>query len=73
MKNNRNILSLEAEVLRVLNGKFKISTGSLSINRIYHLAENIYREFTLSEIDNQFLMHPYAGFRLEGELVSQEP
>ena len=62
VKDNRNIMSLEAEVLRVLNGKFKITSGSLSINRIYHLAENIYREFTLTEIDNQFLMHPYAGF-----------
>lgn len=73
VKNNRNILSLEAEVLRILNGKFKIASGSLSINRIYHLAENIYREFTLTEVDNQFLMHPYAGFRLEGELIYEEP
>lgn len=73
VKDNRNIMSLEAEVLRVLNGKFKITSGSLSINRIYHLAENIYREFTLTEIDNQFLMHPYAGFRFEGELVYEEP
>lgn len=72
VKDNRNIMSLEAEVLRVLNGKFKIASGSLSINRIYHLAENIYREFTLTEIDNQFLMHPYAGFRLEGELIYEE-
>lgn len=73
VKDNRNTMSLEAEVLRVLNGKFKIASGSLSINRIYHLAENIYREFTLTEIDNQFLMHPYAGFRFEGELVYEEP
>lgn len=70
---NRNIMSLEAEILRVLNGGFKIPIGSLSIDRIYHLAENIYREFTLNEVDNQFLMHPYTGFRFEGELIYDEP
>lgn len=72
-KDNRNIMSLEAEVLKVLNGRFLMPTGSLSIDKIYHLAENIYREFTLTEVDNQFLMHPYAGFRLEGELIYEEP
>ena len=72
-KDNRNIMSLEAEVLKVLNGRFQMPVGSLSINKIYHLAENIYREFTLTEVDNQFLMHPYAGFRFEGELIYEEP
>lgn len=72
-KNNRNIMSLEAEVLRTLNGGFRMPTGSLRIDKVYHLAEDIYREFSLSEVDNQFLMHPYAGFRLEGELIYEEP
>lgn len=72
-KDNRNIALLEAEVLSVLNGGFPLPTGSLHIDKIYHLPETIYREFTLSAVDNQFLMHPYAGFRLEGELVYEEP
>lgn len=72
-KDNRNIMSLEAEALRILNGGFKMPVGSLRIDRIYHLAENIYREFTLTAVDNQFLMHPYAGFRFEGELIYEEP
>jgi len=72
-KNNRNIAALEAEVLRVLNGGFLMRYGQLSINKIYHLPENIYKEFSLDNVDNQFLMHPYAGFRLEGELEYEEP
>lgn len=72
-RDNRNIMSLEAEVLRTLNGGFRMPLGSIRIDKIYHLAEDIYREFTLSEVDNQFLMHPYAGFRLEGELIYEEP
>lgn len=72
-KSNRNIMALEAEVLKTLNGGFPMPAGHLSIDRIYHLAENIYREFSLTEVDNQFLMHPYAGFRLEGDLIFEEP
>lgn len=70
---NRNVASLEAEVLKALNGGFLLRVGSIRVDKIYHLAENIYREFSLDEVDNQFLMHPYAGFRLEGELIYEEP
>lgn len=70
---NRNVAALEAEVLNVLNGKFHMPIGALTITKVYHLAENIYREFTLDAVDNQFLMHPYAGFRLEGELIYDQP
>ena len=70
---NRNKESLKAEILRVLNGKFTIRNGRITINKIYELAENIYKGFTLDEIDNQFLMHPYCGFRFEGEMTIEEP
>ena len=40
---------------------------------IYELAENVYRGFTLDEIDNQFLMHPFGGFRFEGVLSVNQP
>lgn len=71
--NNRNTEALKADILNLLNGGFWIKTGRIKINRIYEQAENIYRGFTLDEIDNQFLMHPFAGFRFEGELTVNEP
>lgn len=72
--NNRNTEKLKAEILRVLNGRagWHLSNGRIAINRIYERAENIYRGYTLSEIDNQFLMHPYAGFRFDGILEYAE-
>ena len=71
---NRNTEKLKAEILRVLNGRagWHLSNGRIAINKIYERAENIYRGYTLSEIDNQFLMHPFAGFRFDGLLEFAE-
>lgn len=71
---NRNTEKLKAEILHVLSGRagWHLMNGRIQINRIYERAENIYRGYTLSEIDNQFLMHPYAGFRFDGVLYFAE-
>lgn len=69
-QDNRNTERLKAEILRVLNGRtgWHLNEGRIAINRIYERCENIYRGYTLTEIDNQFLMHPFAGFRFDGVL-----
>lgn len=36
---------------------------------VYNDGKNIYKGFTDKEIDNQFLMRPYGGFRLEGTII----
>ena len=64
----RNQEDLKRQILDVLNGGFLVRNGSYRINKVYELAENIYRGFSLDEIENQFLMHPFGGFRFEGEL-----
>lgn len=71
---NRNTEYLKAQILRVLHGRggWHLPDGRMVINRIYERAENIYRGYTLSEIDNQFLMHPFAGFRFDGILEFDE-
>lgn len=71
---NRNTEQLKAQILRVLNGRagWHLSDGRIAINRIYERCENIYRGYTLTEIDNQFLMHPFAGFRFDGLLEFAE-
>lgn len=71
---NRNTEYLKAQILRVLNGRagWHLTHGRIVLNRIYERAENIYRGYTLSEIDNQYLMHPFAGFRFEGMLEFEE-
>jgi len=71
---NRNTELIKAEILRILSGRsgWYLSQGRITINRIYERAENIYRGYSLSEIDNQFLMHPFAGFRFDGVLEFDE-
>lgn len=73
-KTNRNTEKLKADILKVLNGRsgFVMSKGRIQITKIYERAENIYKGYTLSEIDNQFLMHPFGGFRFEGILEYDE-
>ena len=74
MADNRNIEYIKAEILRVLNGRtgWTLSQGRITVNQIYERVENIYRGYSLSEIDNQFLMHPYAGLRITGVLQFME-
>ena len=71
---NRNTEKLKADILHVLNGRtsWHLSHGRIVINRIYEKVENIYRGYTLSEIDNQFLMHPFWGARFDGLLEYDE-
>lgn len=71
---NRNTEQLKAQILHVLNGRtgWHLTGGRIVINKIYERAENIYRGYSISEIDNQFLMHPFAGFRFDGLLEFDE-
>lgn len=71
---NRNTEYIKAQILRLLGGRsgWTLSNGRVTVSRIYERAENIYRGYSLSEIDNQFLMHPFAGFRFEGVLQFAE-
>lgn len=68
----RDLLDLEEKTLKVIK-EITPPAGALRIANIYRLPENIFREFTLDETINQFLMHPYGGFRFEGELIYDEP
>lgn len=75
------------EIINVLTAKGFITTvGRLSINRIYENFENIYKGYALEkiynnyqysgediqELDKQFFMYPYAGLRIEFDLVTRE-
>ena len=67
----RNIEQLKGNILRALQTTW-MREGHFRINRIYQRAENIFKEFTLDEIDNQYLMQPYCGFRFQGEITIED-
>jgi hypothetical protein len=39
---------------------------------VYERAENVFEGYSLDEVDNQFLMQPFAGLRITGELIVDE-
>ena len=65
----RNTELVKEQILQILNGKTHFRAGRMTVNRIYERDENVFREFDYDEIDNQYLMHPFAAFRFEGELI----
>lgn len=71
----RNLSALKNEILTLLNGRsgLVLRNGHVAFNRIYERAENIYRGYTLSEVDNQYLMHPFAGLRFDGTMKVVQP
>lgn len=70
---DRNTEALKAEIVKVLTRKTFLTFGRLTLSAIYEQAENIYKGFNIKEVESQFLMQPYAGFRFEGELTFTEP
>lgn len=69
----RNVEALKLQVLQLLSAGTWKSLRRLTVTRIFDRAENIYKGFTLDEVDNQFLIQPFAGFRIEGTLYYEEP
>lgn len=71
---SRNTELIKAQILKILNGRteWHLQGGRILINKSYEQAQNIYSGYTLDENDNQFLMHPYGGFRFDGILEYTE-
>lgn len=65
---NRNTEAVKQEIVRFLNDELRLRSGRMYVNRIFNRAESIFKGFTLDEIDNQFLMQPFCGWRFEGEI-----
>lgn len=66
---DRNLELLKEDLIKFLTRKIVLKYGSLTIDKIYEKAENVYKGYSLKEVDTQYLMHPYAGIRIEGEFI----
>lgn len=71
-KDARNVYELELKVLDAIASPGVLRHGGLEVSRVYHRAENVFTGFTLDEVDNQFMMSPFAGLRIELELWVDE-
>lgn len=59
-------------VLRLINTPGLLKSGSIMIERLFEKAENIYKGYSLKQVDSQYLMYPYAGMRIECEIKIHE-
>ena len=67
----RSLQHVKQQVIEV----FRSSTFQFSqirMNKIFEHAPNIYKNYTDKEIDNQFTMRPFGGFRIEGIIKYRE-
>ena len=58
---------VKSEVVEVIK-KIKRPGLTYTMDHFEDYGERIYAEFTDTEIDNQFLMRPFGGFRINGEI-----
>ena len=68
---DRNTEQLKEELIKTLRTAW-VKQGGITLNRIYEKAENVFNGYSLDEVDNQYLMSPFAGFRITGEIITDE-
>ena len=69
---DRNIYDVELAVLQALGTPGAVKNGGLKVTNVYHRAENVFDGFSLDEVDNQFLMSPFYGMRVQMEIWIDE-
>lgn len=67
----RNTEYVKEQLLKTIRRAWK-RHGAVELNRVYQRAENVFDGYSLDEVDNQYLMQPFAGFRITGELIVDE-
>lgn len=68
---DRNTEQLKEQLLKTLRRAW-LKAGAVTLGRVYERAENVFSGYTIDEVDNQYLMAPFAGFRITGEMQIDE-
>lgn len=66
---DRNVEAIKDQIVDLIARKINLSSGRVTIDRIYEKPENIYKGYSIREVDSQYLMQPYGGLRIEGVLT----
>lgn len=72
LSTDRRIEAVKEEILQVLTRKLFLKTGRFTLGAISEEARSIYSEYSIDEIDTQFLMQPYCGLRFKGDILIRE-
>ena len=66
----KNIHNVVDDVLAVFRTS-SFANGTLKIERYFTEGKNIYKGYTYKEAERNFLLRPYGGFKLEGEITAK--
>ncbi len=69
---SRNREDIKGQILRALS-TVRPTNGSVTFNKIYEEPEKIFSDYSYDHTHNQFLMSPYAGIRIDGEITTTIP
>lgn len=64
----RNREQIKGQIIGVLNS---LRLSGFTITRIFEKPSNVFADFSYVHTNNQFLMHPFAGLRIDGEIVAR--
>ena len=67
-EDDRNLESIKNELLNVLGG-MRLTTGRVEWERVYEQDKGVFEEYSMSEMDGQYLMWPFFAFRFRGKVV----
>lgn len=68
----RNREAVKEQIVAVL-GQFHLRGVSYTLNDLWEQPKNVFKGFDYDPTINQFLMHPYGGLRIDGELRVNVP
>lgn len=68
----RNTEDVKRQILNVITNLTMPDATRFEPTKIYEQAENIFKGYSIREIDTQYLMQPYAGLRIDGILIYRE-
>ena len=66
-EDDRNLESIKNQVLNVLGG-MRLANGHVEWERIYEQDRGVFEEYSIYEMDGQYMMWPYAAFRFKGRV-----
>ena len=64
----RNTEQIKGQIMGVLNS---LRLPYLKITKIWEKPTNVFTDFSYDPTSNQFLMHPFTGLRIDGEMIAR--
>lgn len=65
---DRNREQIKGQIMEVLTSSH---LSGFNVEKIYEHPKNVFTDFSYDHTENQFLMHPYTGLRIDGTIIAK--